>query len=58
MGRPIAGARAEVLKCAKGLRYYAEHAEEFLAPEQLADPSAVGAAAAGTRYRRSASCSR
>ncbi|MGN8027651.1 NADP-dependent succinic semialdehyde dehydrogenase [Microbacterium sp. 22242] len=50
MGRPVAGARAEVLKCAKGLRYYAEHAEEFLAPEQLADPSVVGAAAAGTRY--------
>jgi len=50
MGRPIKGARAEVLKCAKGLRFYAEHAEEFLAPEPLADPSAVGASAAGTRY--------
>jgi succinate-semialdehyde dehydrogenase / glutarate-semialdehyde dehydrogenase len=50
MGRPIAGARAEVLKCAKGLRFYADHAEEFLAPEQLADPGAVGARAAGTRY--------
>lgn len=50
MGRPIAGARAEVLKCAKGLRYYAEHAEEFLAPEELADPSTVGAARAGTVY--------
>jgi succinate-semialdehyde dehydrogenase/glutarate-semialdehyde dehydrogenase len=50
MGRPIAGARAEVLKCAKGMRYYADHAEEFLAPEKLADPSAVNASAAGTRY--------
>ncbi|MCX6502489.1 MAG: NADP-dependent succinic semialdehyde dehydrogenase [Microbacterium sp.] len=50
MGRPIAGARAEILKCAKGLRFYADHAEEFLAPEQLADPSSVGASAAGTRY--------
>nr|WP_274636197.1 NADP-dependent succinic semialdehyde dehydrogenase [Microbacterium bovistercoris] len=50
MGRPIAGARAEVLKCAKGLRFYADNAEEFLAPESLADPSAVGASAAGTRY--------
>lgn len=50
MGRPIKGARAEVLKCAKGLRYYADHAEEFLAPEPLADPSAVGASQAGTRY--------
>lgn len=50
MGRPIKGARAEVLKCAKGLRYYAHHAEELLAPEQLADPSVVGASSAGTRY--------
>ncbi|MFT4306712.1 MAG: NADP-dependent succinic semialdehyde dehydrogenase [Microbacterium sp.] len=50
MGRPVKAARAEVLKCAKGLRYYADHAEEFLAPEELADPSTVGAAAAGTIY--------
>lgn len=50
MGRPIKGARAEVLKSAKGLRFYADHAEGFLAPEALADPSAVGASAAGTRY--------
>lgn len=50
MGRPIKGARAEVLKCAKGLRFYADHAEEFLAPEPLADASAVGASRAGTRY--------
>lgn len=50
MGRPIAGARAEVLKSAKGLRFYADHAEEFLAPEPLASPAAVGASAAGTRY--------
>lgn len=50
MGRPIVGARAEVLKCAKGLRFYAEHAEEFLADEALADPASVGASAAGTRY--------
>ncbi|WP_159501492.1 NADP-dependent succinic semialdehyde dehydrogenase [Microbacterium sp. 18062] len=50
MGRPIKAARAEVLKCAKGLRYYADHAEEFLAPQPLADPSAVGASSAGTRY--------
>ncbi|GMM97667.1 NADP-dependent succinic semialdehyde dehydrogenase [Microbacterium luteum] len=50
MGRPIKAARAEVLKSAKGLRYYADHAEEFLSPEPLADPSAVGASVAGTRY--------
>ncbi|HWT33531.1 MAG TPA: NADP-dependent succinic semialdehyde dehydrogenase [Microbacterium sp.] len=50
MGRPIAAARAEVLKCAKGMRFYAAHAEEFLAPETLADPSTVNASRAGTRY--------
>lgn len=50
MGRPIVGARAEVLKCAKGLRFYADRAEEFLADEALADPASVGASAAGTRY--------
>ncbi|MGK0741391.1 NADP-dependent succinic semialdehyde dehydrogenase [Leucobacter sp. Z1108] len=50
MGRPIAGARAEVFKSAKGLRFYADRAAEFLAPEPLADPTAVGASAAGTRY--------
>jgi succinate-semialdehyde dehydrogenase/glutarate-semialdehyde dehydrogenase len=51
MGRPIAGARAEVLKCAKGMRFYAEHAEEFLADEPLADPSKVGASRAVARYQ-------
>lgn len=51
MGRPIAGARAEVLKCAKGMRFYAEHAESFLADEPLADPSKVGASRAVARYQ-------
>lgn len=51
MGRPIAGSRAEVLKCAKGMRFYAEHAEEFLADEPLAEPSAVGASRALARYQ-------
>ncbi|MFT4215086.1 MAG: NADP-dependent succinic semialdehyde dehydrogenase [Microbacterium sp.] len=50
MGRPIKAARAEVLKSAKGLRYYADNAEQLLAPDPLADPSVVGASAAGTRY--------
>jgi succinate-semialdehyde dehydrogenase/glutarate-semialdehyde dehydrogenase len=50
MGRPLKASRAEALKCAKGMRYYADHAEEFLAPEQLDDPSSVGASSAGTRY--------
>jgi len=50
MGRPVKASRAEVLKSARGLRYYADNAEQLLAPEALADPSAVGASAAGTRY--------
>ena len=50
MGKPLAQARAEVLKCAKGMRYYADHAEAFLRGEELADPSAVGARRAGSRY--------
>jgi succinate-semialdehyde dehydrogenase/glutarate-semialdehyde dehydrogenase len=51
MGRPLAGARAEALKCAKGMRFYAKHAEEFLADEPLDDPSTVGASRALARYQ-------
>jgi succinate-semialdehyde dehydrogenase/glutarate-semialdehyde dehydrogenase len=51
MGKPIAAARAEALKCAKGMRYYAAHAEEFLADEPLADPSSVNASRAYARYQ-------
>ena len=50
MGKPLAQSRGEVLKCAKGARFYADHAEQFLAGERLADPSAVGASAAWTRF--------
>ena len=42
MGKTLAAARAEVAKCADGLRYYAEHAEALLADEP-ADAGAVGA---------------
>jgi succinate-semialdehyde dehydrogenase/glutarate-semialdehyde dehydrogenase len=51
MGKPIAQSRAEVLKCAKNMRFYADNAESFLAAEELADPSAVGASAAGTVWQ-------
>jgi succinate-semialdehyde dehydrogenase / glutarate-semialdehyde dehydrogenase len=50
MGKPIGQARAEVLKCAKGMRFYAEHAESFLATEHLADPGGVCASEAGSRW--------
>jgi succinate-semialdehyde dehydrogenase/glutarate-semialdehyde dehydrogenase len=51
MGKPLAAARAEVSKSATGLRFYAEHAERFLADEPLDDPGAVNAAQAYGRYQ-------
>ncbi len=49
MGKTLTAAKAEALKCAKACRFYAEHAEAFLADEP-ADPGAVGAKKAYTRY--------
>jgi succinate-semialdehyde dehydrogenase/glutarate-semialdehyde dehydrogenase len=51
MGKTIRAARAEAAKCATGMRFYAEHAESFLADEPLADPGAVGAQQAYGRYQ-------
>lgn len=51
MGKPIAQARAEVLKCAKNMRFYADHAERFLADEPLHSPSDVNASGAYARYQ-------
>ncbi len=33
MGKPVAAGRDEALKCARGCRYYAQHAAQFLADE-------------------------
>ncbi|MFD4957779.1 aldehyde dehydrogenase family protein [Microbacterium sp. NPDC058389] len=50
MGKPLAQSRAEVTKSAYGMRFYADHAEEFLTGRELADPAAVSASAARTRF--------
>jgi succinate-semialdehyde dehydrogenase/glutarate-semialdehyde dehydrogenase len=42
MGKTLASAKAEVAKCVKALRYYAEHGPAFLEP-QPKDAAAVGA---------------
>jgi succinate-semialdehyde dehydrogenase/glutarate-semialdehyde dehydrogenase len=51
MGKTFKSAGAEALKCAKGMRFYAEHAEDFLADVPLADPGQVGATKAFGRYQ-------
>ncbi len=50
MGKTLVAARQEVQKCAKACRYFAEHAEAFLATEP-ADAEAVGASTAYARYQ-------
>jgi succinate-semialdehyde dehydrogenase/glutarate-semialdehyde dehydrogenase len=51
MGKTLASARAESLKCARNMRFYAANAERFLADEVLEDPSTVGAVAARAVYQ-------
>jgi succinate-semialdehyde dehydrogenase/glutarate-semialdehyde dehydrogenase len=50
MGKTLAAAKAEVAKCAKGLRWYAEHGPSFLEPERR-DAGAVGATDAYVVYQ-------
>jgi succinate-semialdehyde dehydrogenase/glutarate-semialdehyde dehydrogenase len=35
MGKPVLAARAEIVKCASGCLYYADHADRILAPEPV-----------------------
>ncbi len=49
MGKTTKAAAAEVGKCAAVLRFYADHAEEFLADEPV-DAGAVNASSAYARY--------
>jgi succinate-semialdehyde dehydrogenase/glutarate-semialdehyde dehydrogenase len=51
MGKTLASARGEVLKCAKNMRFYAANAEIFLADEVLEEPSSVGAVRAKAIYQ-------
>ncbi|MFD7876232.1 NADP-dependent succinic semialdehyde dehydrogenase [Streptomyces sp. NPDC059766] len=53
MGKPVRQARAEAAKCAKSMRWYAEHAEELLADELPAadDVRDSGASRVLVRYR-------
>ncbi|MBT5576413.1 MAG: aldehyde dehydrogenase family protein [Microbacteriaceae bacterium] len=51
MGKPITQAEAEVLKCAKNMRFYADNAEKFLADEPLEDPGTVNASSAYLHYQ-------
>ena len=53
MGKPIKQARAEAAKCAKAMRWYADHAEELLADEEPAESDAKdsGASRVLVRYR-------
>jgi succinate-semialdehyde dehydrogenase/glutarate-semialdehyde dehydrogenase len=50
MGKTLASARAEVLKCARACRFFAEHTEGYLADEP-ADAAAVDATRAYARYQ-------
>jgi len=51
MGKTLASAKAEVAKCATACRYYAKHAERYLADERDAEPAAVNARQAYGVYR-------
>ncbi|GHB93719.1 NADP-dependent succinic semialdehyde dehydrogenase [Streptomyces anthocyanicus] len=53
MGKPVKQARAEAAKCAKAMRWYADHAAELLADEEPAEADVKDSGASRTlvRYR-------
>ncbi|MFD7705753.1 NADP-dependent succinic semialdehyde dehydrogenase [Streptomyces sp. NPDC059785] len=53
MGKPVKQARAEAAKCAKAMRWYADHAAELLADEEPAESDVhdSGGSRALVRYR-------
>ena len=51
MGKTLVAARAEVSKCAKGCRWYADHAEEDLADVEWHPENAVDGAKVVTRFQ-------
>lgn len=51
MGKTIGTARYEVTKSAQGMRWYADHAGEYLADEEPVPASAVGASTARVVYQ-------
>ncbi|MFC8142031.1 NADP-dependent succinic semialdehyde dehydrogenase [Streptomyces paradoxus] len=51
MGKPVQQARAEAAKCAKAMRWYADHAEELLADEEPADSDVKDSGASRVRVR-------
>jgi succinate-semialdehyde dehydrogenase/glutarate-semialdehyde dehydrogenase len=51
MGKPISQSKAEVLKCAKNMRYYAKNAEAMLTDWDLEEPAKVGASKAGSIWQ-------
>ena len=51
MGKTIGTAKYEVAKSARGMRWYADHAAEYLAEERPVSPGDVGASAVSVRYQ-------
>ncbi|MET7698309.1 NADP-dependent succinic semialdehyde dehydrogenase [Streptomyces sp. NPDC005485] len=51
MGKPVKQARAEAAKCAKAMRWYADHAAELLADEEPDDGDVKDSGAAHVRVR-------